>query len=279
MDARRIGHTTIMHIRTFSREKASLFFTFFFPIMLMVLFGLIFQNQGNVSYNIVVQDKDNTPLSHNFTSVLGKVQGITVERIDANLSPDDYIKDSSKNANFILVIPRGFQAAVIARASYDPNATSNFTVKYDPSQSSAQVKLSLLASVVQQMNLNISGTRNTIGFRPESVLSTQFTYIEFFIPGLIGLTVMTSSVFGSTRASAPRSPRSFAAWRSSAMQSATRLSASSASKSIAGSSRWPAGNRFTGTEARRGRSASRRPIARRAGASAGGNRELESAGR
>ncbi len=197
MDARRIGHTTIMHIRTFSREKASLFFTFFFPIMLMVLFGLIFQNQGNVSYNIVVQDKDNTPLSHNFTSVLGKVQGITVERIDANLSPDDYIKDSSKNANFILVIPRGFQAAVIARASYDPNATSNFTVKYDPSQSSAQVKLSLLASVVQQMNLNISGTRNTIGFRPESVLSTQFTYIEFFIPGLIGLTVMTSSVFGS----------------------------------------------------------------------------------
>jgi len=42
--------------------------------MLMVLFGLIFQNQGNVNYTIHVQDQDNTPLSHNFTDMLGKIK-------------------------------------------------------------------------------------------------------------------------------------------------------------------------------------------------------------
>ncbi len=70
MNLGRVYSTTVMHIRTFSREKAALFFTFFFPIMLMVLFGLIFQNEGNVDYTIHIQDQDGTQLSHNFTDAL-----------------------------------------------------------------------------------------------------------------------------------------------------------------------------------------------------------------
>jgi len=195
MDARRVYSTSAMHIRTFSREKAALFFTLFFPIMLMVLFGLIFQNTGNVTYSIAVQDHDNTDVSHNFTRMLGKVKGVTVEKVGAGEDPAAYMKD--RDINFMLIIDKGFQDTVIARMASDPQASFNLTVRYDPTDSSAQVKMQLVTAVVQFMNKGLSNATDTIVLRPESIISRNFSYIEFFIPGLIGLTVMTSAVFGS----------------------------------------------------------------------------------
>jgi ABC-2 type transport system permease protein len=195
MNFPRVYSTTKMHIRTFFREKAALFFTFFFPIMLMILFGLIFQNQGNVNYTIHVQDQDNTALSHNFTEMLGKIKGVTVQRVDANLSAKQYMKDN--DINFLLVLPKGYQDAIIAKSTFDPNATFNLTIRYDPTDSSAQVKLSLISTVIQQMNKGLAGAKDTLNTKYESVVAASFSYIEFFIPGVIGLTVMTSAVFGS----------------------------------------------------------------------------------
>jgi ABC-2 type transport system permease protein len=202
MNFARVYSTTVMHIRTFFREKAALFFTFFFPIMLMVLFGLIFQNQGNVNYTIHIQDQDNTPMSHEFLKEMGKAKSITVQKVDANQSAEQYMKDN--DVNFMLIIPRGYEQALLAHLARDQNATSlpnstfNFTVRYDPSDSSAQVKLQIVNSIVQSMNKGLSGVAvDVLGLEQKSIVSTRFTYIEFFIPGVIGLTVMTSAVFGS----------------------------------------------------------------------------------
>ena len=202
MNVGRVYSTTVMHIRTFFREKAALFFTFFFPIMLMILFGLIFQNQGNVHYTIHIQDHDNTATSHLFLKEMGNSTTITVQKVDSNTSADQYMKDN--DVNFILIIPKGYEQALLAHLARDPNATLapnatfNFTVKYDPSDSSAQVKLQIVRSSVQAMNKRLSGvTVDVLGLEQKSIVSTKFTYIEFFIPGVIGLTVMTSAVFGS----------------------------------------------------------------------------------
>lgn len=195
MNLRRVHSTTVMHIRTFSREKAALFFTFFFPIMLMVLFGLIFQNTGNVDYTIHVQDQDGSYWSQNLTRTLGQVKGITVQRVDAGADPAAYMKDN--DVNFMLIIPEGYNDTINARLMGDQNATQNLTVKYDPSNSAAQVKLQLVGAVIGHLNKALSGREDTLITKPESVISRNFTYIEFFIPGLIGLSVMTSAVFGS----------------------------------------------------------------------------------
>ncbi len=195
MNLGRVYSTTVMHILTFFREKAALFFTFFFPIMLMVLFGLIFQNQGKVNYDIHVQDLDDSYWSHNFTRVLDGVNGITVVHVGRNEDAAGYMKDHE--INFMLIIPKGYNDTINARLGYDPNVTVNFTVRYDPSDSSAQVKLQLINVVVQQMNKGLSGARDTIDVQGRSIVAKKFTYIEFFIPGVIGLTVMTSAVFGS----------------------------------------------------------------------------------
>jgi ABC-2 type transport system permease protein len=184
-----------MQLRTFYREKSSLFFTFFFPVLLMILFGLIFQNTGDTRYTIHVQDQDDTPLSHNLTEVLGHIKNIDVVKINKTKDADAVVK--SQDGNFLVIIPKGYQDTIIAKKTYNPNATVNLTIKYDPGQTSTSIKLSIVNAVLQQVNKGLVGQKDTIYVKTESIVTHKFSYIEFFIPGIIAMTVMTSAVFGA----------------------------------------------------------------------------------
>jgi len=195
MNARRLWSCLKMQLRTFYREKSSLFFTFFFPVLLMCLFGLIFQNAGDTKYTIYVQDQDDTALSHNLTDVLGHIKNIEVKHINKTKDAEKELK--SQDGNFLVIIPKGYQDTIIAKKTTDPNATVNLTVKYDPGDSSSGIKLSIVSSVLQAVNKGLVGAKDTILLQPSSIITHKFSYIEFFIPGIIGMTVMTSAVFGS----------------------------------------------------------------------------------
>jgi ABC-2 type transport system permease protein len=185
-----------MQIRTFYREKSSLFFTFFFPVLLMILFGAIFQNTSDTTYTYYVQDQDNTTMSHNFTDTLGHIKNIQVIKINSSKNAEKVMK--AADGNFLVIIPKGYQDTIYAKMSYNPNATINLTVKYDPSSTTASIKLSILNAVIQQYNKGLTGSKDTIFIEASSSITTKkFSYIEFFIPGIIAMTVMTGAVFGT----------------------------------------------------------------------------------
>jgi len=196
MKGRRLWAVLKMQIRTFYREKSSLFFTFFFPVLLMVLFGAIFQNMGDTTITYYLQDQDNTTLSHNFTETLSHMKNIQVIKINASKNAEKDMK--AAGGNFLIIIPHGYQDSIIAKMTYNPNATVNLTVKYDPSEAVTATKMSILNAVIQQFNKGLVGSKDTILIQASSSITTKkFSYIEFFIPGIIAMTVMTSAVFGT----------------------------------------------------------------------------------
>ncbi len=193
MNIKRLVTTVKMHLQTFMREKSALFFTFFFPVMLMVLFGFIFSESEQSTYDIHLQDLDDTEFSHNLTNILDSVKSINIKEVSKDTDVDKYMKDNK--INFLVIIPDGYGETINRKFSIDPNATINLTVKYDPSVSSTGVKFSLLNSVLQEVNKGLAGASDTIYLEDDSIVSESFDYIEFFIPGVIGLTVMTTVVF------------------------------------------------------------------------------------
>jgi ABC-2 type transport system permease protein len=177
----------------FVREKSALFFTFFFPVMLMILFGFIFQGSEESTYIMHIQDLDDTEESRNLTSILDSIDSIDLKKVSKNRDIDKYMKENK--INFLVIIPEGYQDSIIRKMTIDPNATVNLTVKYDPTVQSTGVKFSLLNTVLQEVNKGLEDAKDTIGLKDESIVSGSFDYIEFFIPGVIGLSVMTTVVF------------------------------------------------------------------------------------
>lgn len=112
--------------------------------------------------------------------------------IEINETTDlnQYIKDNSPTA--VLVIPINFAQAFLPGAGLN---TTTLLVRLDPTQQTASAVYSIVNGFARQANLAIAGGTNVITTARGDITNTQFNYIDFFIPGVIALTTMTTTAF------------------------------------------------------------------------------------
>ena len=177
-----------------SRSKGILFWTLLFPVMLILIFGAIFSDIDNTEYELRVQDLDNSVTSQQFLEALNATGVIKVTLVDVDTDVQTYMDENDLKR--FLVIPSGFQETV-QQAQMDPNASVNLTFYYDQSEQSNQAVQSILASVVQRMNMEMSGGRTIVNIEGEETITGDFEFIDFFLPGMIGFTIMQTCIYGS----------------------------------------------------------------------------------
>ena len=196
MSPRIVVANLVVTIKSFYRAKSTIFFTIAFPIILVLVFGFLFMNQENMSFDVCVQDLDQTDSSAQLIKALqvdGKFRVIT---IDPAINARQYTKEN--NLNLLLMIPRGYERSFLRRmALYDHNASVTLTYLYDPSSSTVSMKTQILNSVFAGINQKMSGTPPFIRPAETSMLAKKYRFIEFFVPGVIAMSVMTLSLFGT----------------------------------------------------------------------------------
>ncbi len=205
-----------------------------FPIILMLIFGAIFSG-GNVQYELAVQNKDGSDISVAFINAVNSTNAFKVHMVNASENADTYIK--SNRISGMLIVPQGFGNTVqrnLALEATRPSATvqvnptttsatnasalnatrlssqsseaqsnnSNVTpaaviLKVDQSSTSAPVISGILSSIGNGFNSQLTGSTQIVGVENQQVLSSQFKYIDFFVPGIIGLTILTTGVLGT----------------------------------------------------------------------------------
>ncbi len=196
MNLRVIGANLIVSIKSFYRENTAMFFTFAFPIILILVFGTIFKDQENVSFNLYVQDLDRTVFSSQLIESLDLNGKFKIIKVEPAINATEYAK--SNKLNLVLIIPEDYERSLIQRmALKDLNASVTVTYIYDPSSTSVSTKMQILNSVFAGINQKMSGTPPFIRSAEKSILTKKYRFIEFFIPGIIAMAVMTASLFGT----------------------------------------------------------------------------------
>jgi ABC-2 type transport system permease protein len=200
----------IVSIKTFSREKSAMFFTIAFPIILILVFGTIFLNQDNPSFDVHVQDLDQSNSSAQLVKALELNGMFKITTVDPVINATQYARD--KKVNLLLVIPSGYEKAFVRRlglvggipsaAFRDPNASVTVTYIYDASASSTSMKIKILQYGLAVVNQAMSGQPPFIRAAETSMLTKKYRFIEFFVPGIIAMSVMTSSLSGAVHMNA-----------------------------------------------------------------------------
>jgi len=197
MNLRHIGADLKVVVRTYFRNPVALFFSLFFPIILIALFGLIFSSVGSGSVTVEVINEDhNSPASVAFLSALNNTSVVRVALVtDTSVTPSSFATWLGQNDDPVgLVIPAGFGA------SYHLGTPVNLTVFTNPQDASASgTVLGAVQGVANGFNLQRAcGGQNCtpiIGFSTQNVGSQVYKYIDYLIPGLIGFTILTSPMF------------------------------------------------------------------------------------
>jgi ABC-2 type transport system permease protein len=201
MSPRVIGANLIVSIKSFYRETTAVFFRIAFPVLLILVFGTIFMNQDNVRFDFYVQDLDQTNSSAQLVKTLALSEKFKITKVDPAVNATQYAKNNK--LNLVLVIPKDYESSLIQRMQReDPNASSTITYIYDPSSTSVSTKMQILNSVFAEMNQRMSGKPPFITPAETSILNRRYRFIDFFVPGIIAMTVMTSSLFGAVNVNA-----------------------------------------------------------------------------
>jgi ABC-2 type transport system permease protein len=205
-----IGANLVVSFKSFYREKSAVFFTIAFPIILILVFGTIFMNQDNVSFDLHVQDLDQTTSSAQLLRTLEHDGRFKIAAVDPTANATQYARDNK--LNLLLVIPMGYQKALVQRlglvggvpsaAFRNSSASVTVTYIYDASSSSLSPKMQMLQSALGAVNQGMSGEPPFIRTADTPILARKFRFIEFFVPGIIAMSVMTSSLSGAVNVNA-----------------------------------------------------------------------------
>ncbi len=196
MNLRVVAASLVVSIKIFFREKTTMFFTTTFPILLIFVFGTIFVDQDKVSFDLCVQDLDRTETSAEIAKALALTGKFRIIEVNPAIDATQYAKNNK--ANLVLVIPKDYEKSYTQYLQFD-NSNAVVTIKYiyDPSSSSVDTKMQILDMVFAKMNQGLSGKPSFISRAEISIHTRKYRFIDFFIPGIIAMAVMTASLFGT----------------------------------------------------------------------------------
>jgi len=98
--------------RMYMRSKVGAFFTFIFPILLVLLFGAVFAETAESTINLPTQDLDGSGMSRAFLAALNNTTVVRVSAIPSNVEIEAYIREHSLDV--ALQIPKGFEREIFA---------------------------------------------------------------------------------------------------------------------------------------------------------------------
>jgi ABC-2 type transport system permease protein len=191
-------------VRSFARNKSTIFWTIAFPSVLILLFGAIF-SYSSVKYDLYLQNQDlvdgkPTYWSSSLIGVLNSSGVFNIRTLNATINATDYA--ISNRLSSLLIIPSGFNdSANMALFTHTPSL-KNVTYVFDQSTSSAPIVGSIVRSIIENINFQLSKGVNYLNVQDLTIAPKRYGYIDFFLPGMIGVTAMTTSIFTSVSTSA-----------------------------------------------------------------------------
>lgn len=186
---------TIANIRSFTRDRAALFWTMAFPLIFILLFGSIFTGGGNTTYKIGWVDLDHSTASTQIRTAFAGVSAFALTDGDQAASLAAMGKG---DLDGVIVVPAGFGAELGQgglRAAASPATVQVYT---DPSQTNTSATIQGIAGrVLTEVDQALTGRTPSMRIEARSAASQQFSFISYLVPSILGMAVMQLGIFSA----------------------------------------------------------------------------------
>jgi len=161
-----------------------------------LLLGIVFNDSGKKSHHIGIANLDDGKAS---ADLIDNFQ--SVENLDITMGDQENLVNQLKDGNFkvVITIPSEFTKRMQAglpsevKVFYD-----EIEVVFDPSsQTTAQVVLAILQEILDDFEHQFTKKPHMIILSEISVSSNSIRSIEFFLPGILGMSLMQLGLFGT----------------------------------------------------------------------------------
>jgi ABC-2 type transport system permease protein len=171
---------TIANARMILRNRSALFFLLIFPIIFIVIFGFLV-GEGDFQLRVGIAGEDVSPVTAAIADQMEATEGFTVYRGSVESELDE-IADG--NRTIVLVFSEG--------EGEHPAQAEIYFDQANPSQ--AQIGISAVEQFLLQAEAEITGQPRLIDTSIAGVEGDSFRYIDFLVPGIIGMSLMVNGI-------------------------------------------------------------------------------------
>jgi len=184
----------VAHYKQFVRDRGALFFTFFFPVMFILIFGWVFDQSGLQSFDIGIADEDSSVRTSIISGALDQIvidEQKVFEEIELGDRETELESLRQGDLDAVIVIPADMDSRLQA------DQPVNLQLYYDPSQTSnQQILVPILTQIIDEIDRNLQGSPQLIGIESFSIQSGELRYIDYLVPGILGMSLMFTGIFG-----------------------------------------------------------------------------------
>lgn len=188
----------VMHAKTLMREPAVLFWGIVFPLLMALGLGLAFTQKLDTVHRIAVISSTNTIRSDSPNRFEAFLKNRTTKIRDKETNKEEYkisVKDKKLGNNTYIFEPATQKEAIKLLKKGEINLiieekNNNIEFHFDPVSSTAHLTYLNISRIINDEK--VSDTNESVV--PLTLKGTR--YIDFFIPGLIAMGLMMSSIWG-----------------------------------------------------------------------------------
>jgi ABC transporter DrrB family efflux protein len=191
---------TLARVREFLREPEVIFWVFVFPLLLVFALGIAFRNTGPQKIRIAVEKSEaNASASSAITDALSRSKDIEA----VQLTPAEATQELRSGKVALVVRPVDERdAGTLGRgdAANDNDVAASprlplpasFSYRYDPTRADSRQARMVADDALERA----AGRKDVASTNDEAFTEPGGRYIDFLIPGLLGMNLMGSGLWG-----------------------------------------------------------------------------------
>lgn len=180
---------TVASMKMYFRNITGVFFTLFIPVILIFVFGFLFQS-NDFKTDIVITNYSDTELSRQFVDSLKEVDAFVITDAPESEAAD---KLGRGQADLQVIIPKSFGVPDPATRSLTPTAVQTYYNEANPQ--AGQTTNLILSQIVAGVNSQVTQAPTVLSVKSEGVKTNNLTQIDFFLPGVIAMSIMQLGIF------------------------------------------------------------------------------------
>lgn len=177
------------NIKMFVRNKQSLFFTLFMPVIIMSVFGLIgFDRVAKIDVGLAL----NAPPTQGTKAFIEQMKNVQAFNVHEGTETGERQAITEGDRAVVLLVPYD----LIPEAPSEGRQAVSITVLTNGGeQQQANTAVSILNQFLDKTQLNFLGAPPLFNLEVQEVNSRNLTYFDFLLPGVVALAIMQMSVF------------------------------------------------------------------------------------
>jgi ABC-2 type transport system permease protein len=180
----------LANLREFARDRMALFWTIAFPVLFMLIFGLIFGRDNGFSADLGLVIEDHGAAAGQLAQAFKQAD---VFKISEGARADELAALREGKRDAVIIIPAGASDAV------SHGQAAPVELHYDPARSSSQIVQSIVDQVLQDAAQQIRPQPEVFQLNRIPVQAQSLSAIDFLIPGILAMSILNLALFATAQ--------------------------------------------------------------------------------